>query len=251
MNAGITYVVPQESSRSSSDSQRQPSHVFEGGPNAISGARPIPQINELISTRSSPYIFSDRPVSDLDLLALFEAARWSASAGNEQPWSYIVARRAQSEQFDRMLSFVADVNLPWARLASALVIGCVRLTLEHTGGPYVTAEHDLGLASANLVFEATSRGLGVHQMTRIDRDSIREFYRIPEDVGVISGLAIGYAEDNTRIANGQRDTNLPRRSRKPLESFVFSGAWSEASPLVKIKSPAIFKACVGPTEAAY
>jgi hypothetical protein len=88
-------------------------------------------------------------------------------------------------------------------------------------------------------------------MTRIARDSIREFYRIPEDVGVVRGLAIGYAEDNARIVNGQRDTNLSRRSRKPLESFVFSGAWSEASPLVKIKSPAIIKACVVPTEAAF
>lgn len=51
---------------------------------------PLP-IHELIAKRSSPNVFDTRDVSREDLLALFEAARWSASAGNEQPWSYIVA----------------------------------------------------------------------------------------------------------------------------------------------------------------
>src|ERR1700689_5563689 len=41
---------------------------------------------------------------------LFEAARWSASAANEQPWIYIVATREQPEEFARMLSCIEDVN---------------------------------------------------------------------------------------------------------------------------------------------
>lgn len=199
-------------------------------------ARPISQIHPLIATRVSPNIFSCRPVSTPDLLALFEAARWSASAGNEQPWSYLVATRAQTEQFERMLSFIDPVNLPWARLASVLVIGCARLTLEHTGAAYATAEHDLGLASANLVFEATARGLGVHQMTRIDQDSIHASFHIPQHVGVISMLAIGYAEDHSAATNDLRHPRSPLRSRKPLESFVFSESWAQAAPILKLNS---------------
>jgi nitroreductase len=91
------------------------------------------------------------------------SARWSASAANEQPWSYFVATRDEHAEFARLLSCVADVNLPWAKFAAVLMLGCARLTMEHTGEPYETAEHDLGLASANLVFEATARGLRVHQ----------------------------------------------------------------------------------------
>ena len=34
----------------------------------------------------SPCAFSDRPVAAEDLRSLFEAARWSASSYNEQPW---------------------------------------------------------------------------------------------------------------------------------------------------------------------
>ena len=186
---------------------------------------PLP-IHELLAKRTSPHVFDTRAVSAQDLVALFEAARWSASAGNEQPWSYIVATREDPEEFERMLSCVAEVNLPWASLASVLVIGCVRLHLSHGGGAYPTAEHDLGLASANLVFEATARGLGVHQMTRIDRELIRDLYGIPEGVGVVSALAIGYAPPE----GGSSLATWPpvHRSRKPLGSFLFAGTWSRA-----------------------
>jgi nitroreductase len=183
-------------------------------------------IHELLAKRTSPHVFDSRPVSKEDLLALFEAARWSASAGNEQPWSYIVATRDEPNEYERMLSCVAEVNLPWASLAPVLIIGCVRLHLGHGGGPYPTAEHDLGLASANLVFEATARGLGVHQMTRIDRDEIRRLYGVPEGIGIVSALAIGYAPED-----GPASTEAwppAHRIRKPVKSFVFTGAWSHA-----------------------
>jgi hypothetical protein len=48
-------------------------------------------VHELIAKRWSPYAFSDRAVSTKDLQSLFEAARWTASSNNEQPWRYIVA----------------------------------------------------------------------------------------------------------------------------------------------------------------
>ena len=53
-------------------------------------------IHELLGKRWSPYAFADRPVSKTDLLSLFEAARWAPSSYNEQPWSYIVATKEDS-----------------------------------------------------------------------------------------------------------------------------------------------------------
>jgi nitroreductase len=189
-------------------------------------------INELIASRWSPFAFAGRSVSEDDLRALFEAARWSASAANEQPWSYIVATRDQPEEFARMLSCVEDVNQPWAKFAPVLVLGCTRLTFEHTGLPYATAEHDLGLASANLVFEATARGLGVHQMIHIHRDRAKELYEIPENVRPLTGLAIGYAGDESRIPQSYQQEDRVRRQRKPLDTFVFGRKWATISPLV-------------------
>ena len=62
-------------------------------------ASPDHAIHELFAKRWSPYAFSDRPVPEEDLRALFEAARWSASSFNEQPWRYIVATRKDPEGF--------------------------------------------------------------------------------------------------------------------------------------------------------
>ena len=40
---------------------------------------------------------------------MFEAARWSASCFNEQPWSFIVATRDEAE-FARLLSCLVESN---------------------------------------------------------------------------------------------------------------------------------------------
>lgn len=185
---------------------------------------PVIAINELIAKRHSPFAFQNRAIPDSDLVALLEAARWSASAANEQPWSYIVARREDADQFRAMLGCVSEINLSWAQQAAVLIVGCVRTVQEGTGARVETAEHDLGLASANLVFEATARGIGVHQMTYIDRQKLRRLYGIPDEVKVVTMLALGY--------EGAEATGK-RRSRKPLETFVFAQAWAQASPLVK------------------
>jgi nitroreductase len=56
-------------------------------------------IHELLADRWSPYVFADQPVATADLCSLFEAARWSASSYNEQPWRYIVATQEHPDQF--------------------------------------------------------------------------------------------------------------------------------------------------------
>lgn len=101
-------------------------------------------IHDLIAGRYSPSEFESRSIADNDLLAVLEAARWSASAGNAQPWSYIVAKREDSEQFAQMLSCVDEINLPWAEQVSVLLVGCTRMTHEGTGGPYTTANMTWG-----------------------------------------------------------------------------------------------------------
>ena len=59
-------------------------------------------IQPLLAERWSPYAFADRDVADGDLRSLFEAARWAPSSYNEQPWSYVVATRAQRDEFERL-----------------------------------------------------------------------------------------------------------------------------------------------------
>jgi nitroreductase len=195
-------------------------------------ATPDHPIHELLAKRWSPYAFSDRPVSKDDLLSLFEAARWAPSSYNEQPWSYIVATKANAEEFERLLTCLVEANQAWAKAAPVLAIGCTSLRFARNGQPNAAAVHDLGLASASLTLEATARGLFVHQMIGILPDRVRELYRVPEGVQPLTGLAIGYIGDPNTLPEKYRERDLTLRSRKPLAQFVLSGEWGTASSLV-------------------
>jgi len=82
------------------------------------------------------------------------------------------------------------------------------------------------LAAANLVLEATARGLAVHQMIGILPDKVREVYSIPEGHEPMTALAIGYAGDPSDLPEGLRARDAGRRPRKPLKEFVFGRQWA-------------------------
>ena len=191
-------------------------------------ADPAYPIHDLLARRWSPYAFSDKPVRREDLAALFEAARWSASSFNEQPWRYFVAISDEPEEHAKMLSVLVEANREWARRAPVLALGLAKMTFTRNGKPNRVALHDLGAASASLTLEATSRGLCVHQMAGILPDRAREVFGIPEDFSVETALAIGYAEDGD--PSGQ---DAQPRSRKPLSELVFSGTWERPAETVR------------------
>lgn len=190
-------------------------------------------INPLLAGRWSPYAFAERPVAPADLRALFEAVRWAPSSYNAQPWHYLLATRENPEEFARLLSCLVEPNQAWAKFAPVLALGISRLNFSHNDKPNRAALHDLGLASAQLLVEATARGLAVHQMIGILPDKARELYQVPEGFEILTGLAIGYAGDPKRLPEGMQDRDAVRRPRKPVREFLFSGKWGEVSPLAK------------------
>lgn len=195
-------------------------------------ASPDHPIHNLLTARWSPYAFDDRPVSDADLRAVFEAARWAPSSYNEQPWSYIVAKRENLEEFQVLLSCLVEGNQVWAKAAPVLALGIVRLRFVRNDKPNRAAVHDLGLAAGNLLVEATARGLSVHQMIGIVPEKAREVYEIPEGSEAWTALAIGYPGDPSRLPEPLKGRDLAPRQRKPLREFVFGGKWGQASPIV-------------------
>jgi nitroreductase len=188
-------------------------------------------INHLLAERWSPYAFDSRAVPESDLHSLFEAARWAPSSYNEQPWSFIVATKADPAEFARVLSCLVEGNQAWAKDVPVLALGIVRLTFARNNQPNRAAVHDLGLAAANLVIEATARGLVVHQMIGIVPEKAREVYQIPEHSEAWTALAIGYKGDSAKLPDAIKQRDLSPRTRKPLSEFVFTGKWGQASPL--------------------
>jgi len=196
-------------------------------------AKPDYPIHDLIAKRWSPYAFADRPVSETDLRSLFEAASWSASSYNEQPWRYIIATNDNPPEFQRLLACLVEGNQEWAKHVPVIGLGCTSLVFERNGKPNDAAVHDLGLASCTLTFEATARGLAVHQMIGILPDKAREVYHIPETVRPLTGLAIGYVGDIDSRPEKLRERDRAERTRKDLKEFVFEGEFGTPSRLGK------------------
>lgn len=188
-------------------------------------------VHELIASRFSPYAFADRGVSKEDLRSIFEAARWAASSYNEQPWSYVVATKEDAGEYERLLSCLVEPNQAWAEAAPVLALGLARTRFTRNDKPNAAALHDLGAASAQLTFEATARGLAVHQMIGILPDRAREIYGIPDHSEALTGLAIGYAAESHSAPEPYRQRDEAPRDRKSLEEFAFRGRYaSNANP---------------------
>lgn len=192
-------------------------------------ASPDYPIQEVLAERWSPYGFTDRPVEATDLSSLFEAARWAASSYNEQPWTYFVATKNTPAEFGRLLSCLLPANQTWAKAAPVLVLGVVSLKFAKNQQDNRAAVHDLGLASANLVMEATARGLSVHQMIGILPERARELFLIPKNSEAWTAMAIGHRARTEDLPEELRKRDAAPRERKPTSAFVFTGSWGRAA----------------------
>jgi len=188
-------------------------------------AAPDYPIHDLLADRWSPYAFEPKPISEEDLRSCLEAARWAPSSYNEQPWSFLLARRQDEEEFHKMLGCLVEGNQKWARNTSALILTVLRRNFTRDDRPNKAAEHDIGLAAANLSAQATALGLHVHQMIGIQPDHAREVYGIPEGHQAFTAIAIGYAAEGDGADEALLQRDRKPRSRKPLEEWVFSDSW--------------------------
>lgn len=184
-------------------------------------------LHDLVADRWSPRAFMDRSVPVESLRTILEAARWAPSCYNDQPWFFLVARREDGEEFDRMLSCLVEANRTWASKAPVLMLTVARTTFARNGKPNRHALHDVGLAVAGLTFQAADTGLAVHQMAGLDPARAVETYGIPEGHEVVTALAIGYPGDPDTLPEPLREREIEPRTRRLQGEFVFDGAWEK------------------------
>jgi nitroreductase len=190
-------------------------------------------IHDLIRDRWSPRAFSDKSVSPEILRSIFEAARWAPSSSNEQPWAYIVGTKDQPENFAQLLSVLVEFNQGWAKHAPVLGLAVAELAFAKNNTPNRNAQYDVGAATAHLTFEATARGLFVHQMGGFDADKARQVFAIPEGWAPIAAFAVGYPGDPASLPQPLHDREIAPRSRKPLTDFVMSGHWGHTASFLQ------------------
>ena len=187
-------------------------------------------IHELIKQRWSPRAFADKPVSQEQLLSLFEAARWAPSSRNEQPWVFIVASKDHPAEYQHLLDLLSEGNSRWAKDAPVLILAIAKTFFEYKHRDNAHARHDLGMALSTLLTQAMSMDLFAHPMAGFSRAKAYQVFNIPEDYDPVTMLALGYLGSSDQLDDDLATRESAPRQRKALNEFVYFGDWEQLHP---------------------
>ncbi|MDX2376564.1 nitroreductase family protein [Microbacterium sp. LRZ72] len=172
-------------------------------------------ILDVLAERWSTRVFdSEAAIDEQALASALEAARWSPSASNTQPWRFIVARRG-SDAFEAVHRALRGFNKEWTGAASALIVS-VAETVDDQGRPRNSAVYDVGQAAAHFTVQAHAEGLHTHQMGGFDAAIISEAFTLDARFVPLTVMAVGTLGDIDAVSDELRDRELTPRARRPL-----------------------------------
>lgn len=173
----------------------------------------------LLDERWSPRSFDPTAeISDRQLDALLEAARWAPSAANTQPRRFVVGRRGTAT-FDTIVKALMGFNAAWAGNASALVVA-VAETSTVEGEVRQWAEYDLGQAVAHLTVQAHAEGFHTHQMAGVEWDEIVVAFGLTDNLKPVTVTAVGVVDEADKLIEALAERETAPRERLPLSELV-------------------------------
>ena len=166
-------------------------------------------LHPLLAERFSPAMFDpEHEAAAEDVEALLEAARWAPSAGNAQPWAFLVGRRGEPVHA-RLVRHLAGSSAGWAPSASVLVANLAHRFVEDTDWEFSEfALYDLGQAVAHMTIQAQALGLRARQFRAFDRAGLTAEFAVP-----------AHWEVTTMTAYGRPLADSPTRQRRTLDEI--------------------------------
>lgn len=167
---------------------------------------------EAIRGRRSIRAYTDEPVTEADIESVLRAAMSAPSAGNQQPWRFVVVR--DREQLERL-----SQATPYSKVvgsASVALVVCGDTREERHPGYWV---QDCSAATQNALVAIHALGLGavwvgVHPIEERVA-SVRAACEIPEGVVPMAMVAIGHPAE----------TKPPSERFEPV--YVHADRWAE------------------------
>ena len=178
------------------------------------------QVDPLFINRWSPRSFAAAPLSDAEIGALFEGARWTPSSFNGQPWLFLY----ETDGPDRPLfdSVLLPGNRLWA--SKAPLVGFIFANTKLPDGREPrTAQFDTGAAWMALALQARMLGLYTHAMAGIDRAAAHAKLGVDAvHYTVMCGFAAGRIGPREALPAELRQREQPN-DRKPLTEVAHKG----------------------------
>lgn len=160
-------------------------------------------ILEVIKNRRSIRKYKREPISEEEIDKILEAGRWAPSAGNSQPWNFIVLKSEEARKK------VADAIPPGKFLSDAPLGIAVTINPRASSHPV----EDGAAATQNMLLEAHSLDLGacwIGAYGTANEERARKILDVPEGERLLSVIAIG------------RPAESPEKSRKEMGEITFS-----------------------------
>lgn len=189
----------------------------------VAGYAIAPQFIE----RWSPRAFSSETIELATLFSFFEAARWSPSGSNEQPWRFIYSLRG-GPSWPKFLELLNDNNRLWARQAAALVLIVSRTVRRARDSdeeiPSNSHSFDAGAAWASLALQASLSGWATHAIGGFDRERARDVLAVPAKFRVEAIIAIGRRGERSTLPSALQQREAPN-DRLPLHEIAFADSF--------------------------
>lgn len=176
-------------------------------------------VSEIFLKRHSGKSFDpSRNVPMEHVMALVEAARWTPSSHNDQPWNFIICERSLTpEAYQKVFcSLKAETQQKWAVNAPLLIVVVSRSKDLYKGNFNPWHAYDTGAAAMSLSLQAADLNLMTHQIGGFNKQMIIEEFHLPEDCQPQTIIVVGYES---------LDADVYPRERRPTEANFFLGQW--------------------------
>jgi nitroreductase len=167
------------------------------------------ELADVFARRRSVRHFNNKmAVSDEDVRALLLAAVSAPTAGNIQPWRFVVVRSPQARE-----RLAAALHQRWATAAPVVIVVCVdpRPCSARYGarGEMLYAIQDTAAAAENVLLAAVDRGLSSCWVGAFDENAVREAIGVQEPVTPVAVLPVGHSAESAG-----------KPARRPLEEVT-------------------------------
>ncbi len=140
---------------------------------------------EFMKNRRSIRSFQNTPIAEDAIEMLLEAARWTPSASNRQPWEFIVIK--DKELLENVASNAMFGKFVKRAPLAIAIVGKKRVSPNW----YVI---DTSLVSMNMMLMAWSLGIGTCWIGSMDREKAKEILKLKEDDYLLTILPFGYVK---------------------------------------------------------
>ncbi len=147
---------------------------------------------EAVRLRRSVRAFAEEEISDETLERLLEAARWAPSAGNIQPWEFVVVRKTETK---RKLAEAA-LNQDFIAEAPVVIVVCVDEASSARGygsrGVNLYCLQDAAAATENMLLAACALGFGTCWVGAFQEDEAKKALNLPRSIRPVAIVPVGH-----------------------------------------------------------